>query len=234
MVEPLLLAAHSEPQVHRAFPLAPPGITPDRLRGLPRLVAAFSPSVTSLAGHMPAHPRRTPGQPSPAQFPPSSEGRLAISAGRTQKLRPTHRLWAFRNSAPSPNGPYWQALLTFAPFVVELFPAAFSRAVPGPVGFGPAISLCRETESPRQLRCLSLSALTPQTGFSPALCRHSLFRKRGLSLSPPFGERHRIERPVCLRAMCAAFTRASLRRTGQAPLGASGSTGEKTRDPNGR
>lgn len=75
------------------------------------------------------------------------------------------------------------------------------------------------------------SALTPQAGFSPASF-HRCLPEEGVSLSPPFkGYLHRIERPGCLRAhdfVGAAFGRASLRRTGRAPLDASGSTGKST------
>ena len=83
----------------------------------------------------------------------------------------------------------------------------------------------RERKSPRQPRCAGVIALTPRTGFSPALCHYGLLLE-GSSLSPPFGDLHRIERPGCAPHLVgAAFGRASLRRTGRAPLDASGSTG---------
>ena len=117
-----------------------------------------------------------------------------LSRGRTQKRPVTHRSTGFSPSGIVSGGPHWQALW-FAPFVVELFPAAFSSGGPRTLAVRSVSSPRRR--SPRQPRCAGVTALTPRTGFSPALCHRGLVPE-ACPCRPRSGGLHRIERPGCV------------------------------------
>ena len=92
----------------------------------------------------------------------------------------------------------------------------FSRAVPVPSGRH-GLSRYRGQRSPRQPRRAGTLSPHPTDGiltrFAPP--RPSLNGRR-VPVAPVRGQSHRIERPVCLRVMNAAFVRTSLRRTTRA------------------
>lgn len=173
--------------------------SPRAPKDLPRLAVAFAPPVTSLAGF----PSR-----STAYVRVSARHSfryrcmaVAISVGRTQKLRPTRRAWTLCSPAPSPAGLTGKRFV-FAPLVVELFPAAFSRAVPGPSLLGPVPLVAEEGGPHASTVTRAFAALVPVAGFAPALNHHGptrALREGGVSLSPPLlgAITHRIERPVC-------------------------------------
>jgi hypothetical protein len=146
-----------------------------------------------------------------------------FSSGRTQKLPSTPRsgLFAVRHRLRRDS---LASASCFAPLVVELFPAAFCRAVPGLVVVRSVSSPRAEVPTPAAL-CGRLSPHPAGGIFTrfdpprPSVRKACPCRPRsGVS---SIGSNAR----VVFRVVTRRFGRASLRRTGRAPLDASGSTG---------
>ena len=103
----------------------------------------------------------------------------------------------------------------------------FTSAVPGPWDFGP-VRLVTEIGSPHASRVARASQRSPRGRDSHPLRANTAFVQKACPCRPrSSGAIHRIERPVCApRFVREVFGRASLRRTGRAPLDAPSSTGE--------
>lgn len=152
-----------------------------------------------------------------------------FSPSRTQKLSGTHLdgLFAVRHRLrPGLTGKRF----VFAPLVVELFPAAFFRAVPGP-RVRPGPSDRSDRKSPRQPRCMRIFSAHPAGGI---LTRFAPPRPHSFEEAFPCRPRSNLllggysigsNARFVSASSEANFVRASLRRTGRAPLDASGSTG---------
>jgi hypothetical protein len=129
-----------------------PGHHPGRSRDLPRLAGGLRPAGHVARGPSSPRPSRMSGS-HPGIVAPKGPGRpLEFSPGRTQKLPGTRLdgLFAVRHRLRSG---LTGKRFVFAPFMVELFPAAVSnRAVPGPRN-RPGPSGRPDRGSPRQPRC---------------------------------------------------------------------------------
>lgn len=106
-----------------------PGITPGERRRPSQVSGDLRPAGHVASSTRAAHPPRTSGASPQRSFRYHSYA-VAISVGRTQKLRPTHRVWDVRISAPSPSGLTGKRFVSRLSWLSSSRPP-FHRAVPG-------------------------------------------------------------------------------------------------------